>query len=149
MDDIKELLRKKIQEETSKLDGLEVGSNEYKAVVDGITKLTDRLVEIEKLEHTKYESEKTYYQTKERDKLEKEKFEFSKSQSAIDNSIKSDQLREEKKDHIIKNVVSIVIPVATLFVTVWGTLASFQFEKEGTVTTIMGRGFINKLLPKK
>ena len=29
------------------------------------------------------------------------------------------------------------------------TLTSLKFEEEGTVTTIVGRGFVNKLLPKK
>ena len=60
-----------------------------------------------------------------------------------------DKMEEEKKDRLVKNCISIggiVLPVA---VTIWGTLKSLKFEESGTVTTIMGRGFINKLLPKK
>lgn len=62
---------------------------------------------------------------------------------------KQAQMIEDRKDRLVKNVlngVGIVLPVV---VTIWGTLKSFKFEQEGTITTIMGRGFINKLLPKK
>ena len=59
------------------------------------------------------------------------------------------QMREEQKDRLIKNciaVAGIVIPVG---LTVWGTITSLKFEENGTITTAIGRGFINKLLPKK
>jgi hypothetical protein len=56
---------------------------------------------------------------------------------------------EEKKDRLIKNIISAAGIVLPLVVTIWGTKVSLEFEKEGTFTTIMGRGFINKLLPKK
>lgn len=62
---------------------------------------------------------------------------------------KEQQLKEDKKDRIVKNILTaagIIIPVG---VTIWGTLVSFKFEEEGSITTIMGRGFINKLLSKK
>lgn len=55
----------------------------------------------------------------------------------------------EKRDRLVRNgiaIAGIIIPTA---VTIWGTCKSIEFEKEGTITTIMGRGFINKLLPKK
>ena len=57
-------------------------------------------------------------------------------------------MEEEKKDRLIKNILTgagIIIPLG---VTVWGTLKTLKFEEEGTVTTLMGRGFINKLFPK-
>lgn len=56
---------------------------------------------------------------------------------------------DDKKDRLIKNITNVASIVIPTVVTIWGTLKSFEFEKEGTVTTIMGRGFINKLLPKK
>lgn len=56
---------------------------------------------------------------------------------------------EEKKDRVVKNVINGLGIVLPLCVTIWGTKKSIQFEKDGTFTTIMGRGFIQKLLPKK
>lgn len=56
---------------------------------------------------------------------------------------------DERKDRWIRHgltAVGIVLPVV---VTIWGTVKSFEFEKEGTITTLMGKGFMNKLLPKK
>lgn len=66
-----------------------------------------------------------------------------------DRELRLKQMEDEQKDRLVKNyiaVAGIVIPSA---ITIWGTLKSFEFEKEGTITTMMGRGFINKLFPKK
>lgn len=69
----------------------------------------------------------------------------------LDNEVKdkSESQKEEKKDRLIRNIISGATVVLPILVTIWGTKKSFEFEKEGTITTIMGRGFINKLLPKK
>ena len=56
---------------------------------------------------------------------------------------------DEKKDRLIKNILGGAGIILPLLVTIWGTKVSLKFEEEGTFTTIMGRGFINKLLPKK
>ena len=59
------------------------------------------------------------------------------------------QFKADNKDRLIKNVLTAAGIVLPLVVTIWGTRVSLKFEEEGTFTTIMGRGFINKLLPKK
>lgn len=59
------------------------------------------------------------------------------------------QQDEEKKDRMVKNVLQGLGIGLPLLVTIWGTHKSIKFEQEGTITTIMGRGFIQKLLPKK
>ena len=113
-------LEEEIVEELDTLKETSVGSDEYKVTVDGVAKLIDRAIEIKKLENEGFERD-----------------------------LKLKQMDEDRKDRLVKNglaVAGIVIPSA---LTIWGTLKSFEFEKEGTVTTIMGRGFINKLIPKK
>lgn len=127
MDD-KTLLHEVIQNELEHLKEEEVGSESYKVTVDNVTKLMDRAIELERIEAER------------KDKMHARE---------IENGIKMAQMQEDKTDRIVKDILAvagIVIPTA---VTIWGTLASFKFEQEGTVTTIMGRGFINKLLPKK
>lgn len=57
--------------------------------------------------------------------------------------------KEDRVDRWVKNAIAIAGITIPTVVTVWGTLKSLKFEETGTVTTIMGRGFINKLLPKK
>lgn len=114
---IDELLRDEIQSELEKLKDMEVGSDEYKATVDGLTKLTDRTIEFTKIESESNDKQK--------------------------------QLEEDRKDRLIKNCISVAGIVIPSMITIWGTCKSFEFEKTGTITTILGRGFINKLLPRK
>lgn len=128
MESIRELLDEEIQVEFEKLSKLEVGSESYKETVDGLTKLVDRAVEIDKTEMenaTKIEAQN------------------------IENDLKALQIKEDNRDRWVRNGIAIAGIIVPSVLTVWGTLKSFKFEETGTVTTILGRGFINKLLPKK
>ena len=66
-----------------------------------------------------------------------------------DTNVKVSQMREDRKDRLIKDAISVAGIVIPTLVTIWGTVKSIKFEQTGTITTIVGRGFINKLLPKK
>ena len=125
-------LEKKLHDEIGReldiLEGMEEGTESYKALVDGVTKLTDRAIAIDR------------FNAEVEEKATTQKFE---------NELKLKQMKEEKIDRIVKHCLTAVGILLPIGVTVWGTKASFEFEKEGTVTTIMGRGFINKLLPGK
>lgn len=121
---IKEALYQEIEDEFQVLSEIKVGTDEYKSSVDGLTKLLDRAIEIEKHEAEMKERE-------------------------AERIAKNIQVAEEQKDRVVKNYITAGGVVLPLLVTIWGTLKSFKFEQDGTVTTIMGRGFINKLLPKK
>lgn len=128
MESIRELLDEEIQVEFEKLSKLEVGSESYKATVDGLAKLVDRAVEIDKTEMenaTKIEAQN------------------------IENDLKALQIKEDNRDRWVRNGIAIAGIIVPSVLTVWGTLKSFKFEETGTVTTILGRGFVNKLLPKK
>ena len=107
---------------------MEVGSDEYETAVNGLTKLCDRAIELEKL---------------------KTETELKQDQQNVDAELRAEQLKDERRDRVVKNVLTgagIGIPAA---ITIWGTIKSIKFEETGTITTIMGRGFIQKLLPKK
>ena len=117
MSNVQDLLNEEIKSELLSLKGMQVGSQEYQATVEGITKLTDRSIELEKID--------------------------------VDTDHKKHQFNDEKKDRIIKNCLTAAGILIPSLITIWGTFKSFEFEKEGTITTIMGRGFVNKLLPKK
>jgi hypothetical protein len=53
---------------------------------------------------------------------------------------------DEKKDRLIRNVMTGVKDAAIIGVTIWGTVASINFEREGTLTTSAGRKHLNKIL---
>ena len=117
MANIETLLHEEIADRFNELHEMKAGTPEYEKTVDGVAKLMDRAIEMERL----------------------------------DNEIedKTETQKEEKKDRLIRNIIAAASVVIPTLVTVWGTKKSFEFEKEGTITTIMGRGFIQKLLPKK
>ena len=66
-----------------------------------------------------------------------------------DREMKLKQMDEDHKDRLVKNYIAVAGILIPSMITIWGTLKSIEFEKEGTITTIIGKGFFNKLLPKK
>ena len=121
------LLHEEIQSEFEELKTLEVGSDKYKTTVDGLTKLMDRAIEIDKLNDGAEER---------RDARD------------IDAELKQEQLEADIKDRKVRNAISlagIIIPTA---VTIWGTLKSLKFEESGTLTTNAGRNFMNRIFKK-
>lgn len=124
-------LEKEINSQVELLKDMESGTDEYKATVDGVTKLTDRLIEIEKLE------------------LQKEAQRRNEFSELNTNRLKCEQLAQEKRDRKITNLINVIGIAVPAALTVWGTFKTMEFEKEGTVTTIFGREFFKKLFYKK
>lgn len=125
---IERLLHEEIQNELKELAKMDVGSTEYKVAVDGIEKLMNL-----KMDRTKFEAEC-------QDKAETRNMETE---------LRLKQMDEDRKNRIWRIVFDATTAGIQTAVIIWGVKASFEFEKEGTITTIMGRGFLNKLLPKK
>lgn len=121
------LLEQELEQELKELGKMELGSDEYNSTVDGISKLMDRLNDSKRIE-----------------------FDFdekaaSREQEAV---IKMEEIKSEKRGRIAQTfttIAGIAVPVA---VTVWGTLTTLKFEETGTITTISGKNFTNKLFKK-
>ena len=128
MTNIETLLHEEIQDGFDALSRMERGTETHKTTVDEVAKLFDKAIEIEKIE----------IEAKERAKARE-----------IEASLKRAQMEEDRKDRRVKNGIAIGGIVLPLAVTICGTFKTLKFEEEGTVTTMMGRGFINKLIPKK
>ena len=107
----------------------------------------DLASEMEKLRTTPYDAKEYEVVADTVTKLMDRKIEMDKVKS--EQLFREKQLKDEKKDRLIKNIIGAAGVVLPLVVTIWGTKVSLKFEEEGTFTTIMGRGFVNKLLPKK
>ena len=121
---IKEKLDAEIESQLGILSDYEFGTEEYKNGVECVAKLIDKRNEMEKID-----------------------LETKKQESSIESEKENKQ--ENRKNQIITHAISISAIVIPVFVTIWGTCKTLKFEETGTVTTIMGRGFINKLIPKK
>ena len=147
---IEHLLYDEIETEFEKLRGEKPGSEEHKAIVNELALLMDRAIKMEQVSNEC--NEKAEARESEL-KLRQEQFEseqaMKQKQFEAEQAMKQQQLDDEKHDRLIKNIIGVVGIALPLMVTIWGTKVSLKFEEEGTFTTIMGRGFINKLLPKK
>lgn len=128
MTNIETLLHEEIQDGFDALSKMERGTEIHKTTVDEVAKLFDKAIEIEKIEIEAKDKAKS---------------------REIEASLKKAQMEEDRKDRRVKNGIAIGGIVLPLAVTIWGTFKTLKFEEEGTVTTMMGRGFINKLIPKK
>lgn len=126
--DIKELLEAEVVDQLEGLRDLTLGTEEYKTTVDNIVKLTDRVIDIEKLESENDEKA---------------------ASREIENDFRLKQMDEDRKDRWMRNGITVASIVIPTIVTIWGTFKTLKFEETGTITTSMGRGFVNKLLPKK
>ena len=83
---IEHLLHVEIEEELTELKKMQVGSDQYKTAVDGVSKLFDRAIELEKLD--------IEHQEKIKDR-------------EIDRELKLKQMSEERKDRSFKNGIAI------------------------------------------
>lgn len=121
---IESTFRDEIKSELDEVSKLNFGSDEYKAGVNGLTQLTDRLIEMSKLdsEDAKLELERAKLD------LEIEKF-------------KEDKADRKKKNHI--SVLGIVAPATIAIV---GGFAMFVYEERGSITSQVGRKIIDKYI---
>ena len=125
------LLEEQIKGGLEGLGNLDMGSEEYKSASEAITKLIDREIELKKLDSANDDKRhQRLIEIKDRE-LDRKKYE------------------SDEKDRWVKNGLTAAGLIIPTIVTIWGTIKSFEFEEKGSITTIMGRGFINKLLPKK
>ena len=122
---IQRLLREEIESEFKELSKITPGGDEYRVAVDGITKLMDRAIEMEKNEVDR------------QDRIDARDSE---------NELKTKQMEDEKKDRFVKNLLTGVGTIGGLVVTIWGAKKAWKFEETGTVASPVGRSFINKLI---
>ena len=124
----KNLLYEELEKELKELSRMQIGTEQYKVAVDGITKLTDRIIEIDKLD-----SEKNVKELENIARMEEQE-------------LKREQLKSEKRDRIVKNVITVGGAVLSVAVYALAFIASTNFEREGTFTTEGGKNSIRQLL---
>ena len=119
------MLDEEIKRELEVLKTLDPGEENHKTAVGSLAQLMDRAIELKKVDATAYESE-----------IARE----------VELDLKRKQMQDDKKDRVIKYVMTGVKDTAIIVITIWGTVASINFEREGTITTSAGRKHLNKLL---
>lgn len=126
--EVEKLLDNEIESVFGELNTIELGSEKYRVTVDELVKLLDKKLDIQKFQSDNYDKDVA---------------------REDNNNFRLKQMEDEKKDRLWKNGLAIATIIVPSVITIWGTLKTFKFEEEGTVTSIIGRNFINKLVPKK
>lgn len=125
---IKHVLDEEIRNELENLGREAIGSDEYKANVDGVTKLLDRKIELEKLEVESSE------------RIEAREAEMN---------LKIQQMENEKKDRLISHGVTVGTFLGSAGLYFLAFVASTNFERTGTFTTEGGKSALRNLLKLK
>lgn len=127
---IKTQLEDEIREEFEALRKIEVGSDTYRATVEGLTKLVDRKIEMDKVE------------VDARERVIKRN---------DDNEFKEMQLADDRKDRAIKNGLTLATLVITTGTTIWGILKSLkiEFKDNEMITSTVGKELMKKVIPFK
>lgn len=125
---IKNELIEEFNDEVKGLRALQLGSDEYKATVDGVTKLADRIIEIDKIQQEA--SAKQISQINE-------------------NELKAAQMADDRIDKWIRNGIEGVKVVGGLVAAGLALVVSINFEREGTLTTEAGKSALRQLLKFK
>lgn len=138
--DIKAFLEQKIEDSYRELEETSMDDQKkQEALSKRLSLLVTKAVEAEKID---LENELKSRQFD-------EEIDFKRNQLVTDNSIRVQQLEDNRKDRMWQYLLTgagIIIPS---LITIWGTLTSLKFEEEGTITTPVGRGFINELFKRK
>ena len=123
---IKNLLAEEFKNQLEEVSKMKVGTEEYKIAVDGVSKIADRIIEIEKNEN------------------EASLKEISR---ADESELKAEALISENRQAIIRNAIEGVKVVGGLGLTAWAFVASMHFEREGRLfSTEGGRAALRSLL---
>ena len=121
---IETMLHDGIEDGFNELKKIQVGTEEYKTTVDGLTKLLDRAIEIDKIDS---------------------ETQTNADNREIENNIELKKIEYDRKDRIIKNCLTAASIVCTAGITVWGSLKSWKFEETGVVTSGPEREFMRRI----
>lgn len=121
---IDEKLKAEIVGDLELMEDMDIKSEEYKTSAKIVGDLIDRAVELDKLS------------------IEREKMAASQK---IEIDLKQQQMKEERIDRLIKNILTGVSVGGGILLTIWGTNKTLRFEETGTITTTAGRKFTGKL----
>lgn len=122
------MLHDEIKEELTGLNKIQLGTEEYKVTTDGVAKLLDRAIEMRKFDEEA------------RERAENRETEIM---------LKREQMADDRKDRIVKNLLTGLSIVGGLSLTVWGSINAWAFETNGVMSNGPGKEFMKKLFKMK
>ena len=151
------LLEEQVEKLIEELESYDVGTDEYKNRLDAITKLTDRIRDLKKIEveaeaeHSKLVIDENLRQEQFEKELEFKKEQLKEQIEARKNEevFKQKQVKIDRNLRWIQNGITIGLGMLSIGVSIWGTNKTLKFEETGTITTNAGRNWINSLFKIK
>lgn len=110
-----------------------------------------------KLDGLPLDDKKAEVLIKERDNIRNELIEYDKSVKELelkkqlsenDVKLKSKQLTTEQKNELMRNGIAIGTFLISTTVSIFTIVKTFRFDEESSVTSTMGRGVLNGVVPK-
>lgn len=126
--EIKTLLRDEIRRVSTELSKLEVGTEEYEKATSSYRKLTDEYMEIERFEH----------EQKQKDVDLK-----------TDTDLKLKQMKQDRLFQWLGVGLRVAGGIASGALGYYISIKYMDFEREGTMPSMVGKKFIMDLLPNK
>lgn len=125
---IQDALNREIESALDQIHTLPVDSEGYEKAVKSLAVLMDRKASMEDASHKR--------------KVDSEK-------SCVEQDMEERRFKHEKRNDICKNILTAAGIAVPAVLAVWGTVASLEFEKTNSVTTILGKDWLKKVIPKK
>ena len=121
------LLAEELESGLAELKKLEVGSEEYRSASDALTKIADRIIEIDKLNVNVEEARE--------DKM-------------VERGFKDREMKAENRDRFIRYALEVGKIGATLAAGMWIHVSGMRYDKDGVLPTTEGgrsvaRQFLN------
>lgn len=121
---IESLLQEEISKEIGEISSMELGSEEYKATVDGSTKMTDRYIKLQEVD------------------LEKQKIEVELRKMDVEQQ----RLEDERVDRRWKNGLAIGGTLLGAGITIVSYAWAYIFEEKGSITSKAGNKALDRAL---
>lgn len=121
---IESLLQEEISKEIGEISGMELGSEEYKATVDGSTKMTDRYIKLKEVD------------------LEQQKIEVELRKMDVEQQ----RLEDERVDRRWKNGLAIGGTLLGAGITIVSYAWAYIFEEKGSITSKAGNKALDRAL---
>lgn len=122
------LLNEEVECQIEEVHKISLGTDESKIAIDGVTKLADRSIELEKL------------RIQEEDLAEKRNMDYE---------LRSEQIKKEHLRGMIDIGTKVLIGLGGLALSVWGTIYTTNFERDDNYTTQASRNWISSLFKPK
>lgn len=116
-----EIIEEEVVTTMASISEMELGSEQHKAAVDAVAKLTDKVVDLKKVE------------------LEERKINMERDEKNALRAIELDKIAHEKRDQKIKNGITVASIVAPIAAAIWANVYNWRKEANGIMSSTLGR----------